>query len=376
MSFFLEPKIIENKQYYLVQYYNHSGTEPVLVMSDPISNKPMIADYDLFTVIYPYSHLGTNTRVNKPVSWEEWKQSVNYAELTDKQKILYNDKLLYEKNEGHQLGFISQQIKELKDELNTALGRSTGMEIVHHGADDANPFAVIHDNFPATFFVPKSLLDKPLNSKNQTLDDLFYINNNGTVVLKSPDEFSKFQQFMIDLGYIAPINEKWNDGSNNYFTKKRKLSTTFVDTKKEIGRKFSIDKKDKYTLEYESSLNKFNEGSYVENNSLLPEIEFDNNEINLLSSEYNRKNDLSNKMNNVNHLLPRKVQREFYSKKRDIQWFKRTGYKLLKSLINKDGIFLNKTNEKKLISFFLCYPNILILIHQYTNHLVLKTVMF
>ncbi|WP_311746538.1 anthrax toxin-like adenylyl cyclase domain-containing protein [Proteus penneri] len=361
-EFFLEPKIIENKQYYLVQYYNHSGTEPVLVMSDPISNKPMIADYDLFTVIYPYSHLGTNTRVNKPVSWEEWKQSVNYAELTDKQKILYNDKLLYEKNEGHQLGFISQQIKELKKELNTALGRSTGMEIVHHGADDANPFAVIHDNFPATFFVPKSLLDKPLNSKNQTLDDLFYINNNGTVVLKSPDEFSKFQQFMIDLGYIAPLNEKWNDGSNNnYFTKKQKISSKFVDTKKEIGRKFSIDKKDKYTLEYESSLNKFNEGSYVENNSLLPEIEFDNNEINLLSSEYNRKNDLSNKMNNVNHLLPRKVQREFYSKKRDIQWFKRTGYKLLKSLINKDGIFLNKTNEKKLISFFSLlskYPNI------------------
>ncbi len=355
-EFFLEPKIIEKKQYYLVQHHNRFGTEPVLVIADPISNKPMIADYDLFTVIYPYSHLGKNTRVNMPVSWEEWKQSVNYDELTDKQKILYNDQLLYEKNEGHQLGFISQQIKELKNELNTALGRSSGMEIVHHGADDANPFAVIHDNFPATFFVPKSLFDKPLNSKNQTLHDLFYINNNGTIVLQSPDEFSKFQQSMIDLGYIAPLNEKWNDGvNNNYFTSQRKISATFIDTKNEIKRKLSIDKKNKYTLEYEAALNKFNEGSYVKNNTLLPEIELNNNaknEINLLSSEYNHKNDLLNKMDNKNHLLSTKDKIEFYSKVSDIKWFKKIGYKLLESLIKTDGLFLNKTNENKLIGFF------------------------
>lgn len=355
-EFFLEPKIIDKKQYYLVQHHNRFGTEPVLVIADPISNKPMIADYDLFTVIYPYSHLGKNTRVNMPVSWEEWKQSVNYAELTDKQKILYNDQLLYEKNEGHQLGFISQQIKELKNELNTALGRSSGMEIVHHGADDANPFAVIHDNFPATFFVPKSLFDKPLNSKNQTLHDLFYINNNGTVVLQSPDEFSKFQQSMINLGYIALLNEKWNDGiNNNFFTSQRKISATFLDTKNEIKRKLSIDKKDKYTLEYEASLNKFNEGAYVKNNILSPKIEFNNNaknEINLLSSEYNHKNDLLNKMDNKNHLLSTKDKVEFYSKVSDIKWFKKIGYKLLESLIKTDGLFLNKTNENKLIGFF------------------------
>ncbi len=355
-EFFLEPQIIEGKQYYLVQHYNRFGAEPVLVIADPISNKPMIADYDLFTVIYPYSHLGTNTRVNMPVSWEEWKQSVNYAELTDKQKILYNDQLLYEKNEGHQLGFISQQIKELKNELNVALGRSIGMEIVHHGADDANPFAVIHDNFPATFFVPKSLFDKPLNSKNQTLHDFFYINNNGTVVLQSPDEFSKFQQSMIDLGYIAPLNEKWNDGvNNNYFTSQRKISATFIDTKKEIGRKLSIDKKDKYTLEYEISLNKLKEGSYVKNNKHSPEIELNNNaknEITLLSSEYNHKNDLLNKMDNKNHLLSTKDKIEFYSKVSDIKWFKKIGYKLLESLIKTEGLFLNRTNETNLISFF------------------------
>ncbi|WP_337236594.1 anthrax toxin-like adenylyl cyclase domain-containing protein [Proteus faecis] len=356
-EFFLELTIIDNKQYYLVQYNNQFGIEPVLVMADPISNKPMIADYDLFTVIYPYSHLGTNTRVNIPVSWEEWKQSVNYAELTDKQKMLYNDKLLYEKNEGNQLGFISQQIKELKNELNTALGRPIGMEIVHHGADDANPFAVIHDNFPATFFIPKSLFDKPLNSKNQTLDDLFYINNNGTVVLQSPDEFSKFQQFMIDLGYIAPLNEKWNDGNNvNFFTKRRKLSTTFVDTKNEIGRKLSIDKKDKYTLEYDTSLNKFNKGSYVENKASLQEIELNNNlaenEINLLLSEYNSENDLLNTVNNKNNLQAVKEKNKLRSKIIDIKWFERIGHKLLDSLIKTDGLFLNKTNENRLIRFF------------------------
>lgn len=70
-KFVLELIVDNGKQYYLVQREINERIEPVFVISDPISNKPMIADYDLFTVIYPYYDLGLNTRIKIGMPWEE-----------------------------------------------------------------------------------------------------------------------------------------------------------------------------------------------------------------------------------------------------------------------------------------------------------------
>ncbi len=35
--------------------------------------------------------------------------------------------------------------------MNRQLGRENGFELVHHGADDANPASVMSENFPITF---------------------------------------------------------------------------------------------------------------------------------------------------------------------------------------------------------------------------------
>lgn len=86
----------------LWQVFYQSGhkTAPFLVVGDPKTGKAMTADYDLFSVIYPVSELEHYVKVSEMPSWQEWKASVNYDELTNEQKKLYHNEAEYNKREG------------------------------------------------------------------------------------------------------------------------------------------------------------------------------------------------------------------------------------------------------------------------------------
>lgn len=254
-DFYLSKSNQSGETVYTVNYYDNGKLVPVHVLGDPISKKPMIADYDLFTVMYSYNDLSEKTMVKKPLSWEEWKSSVNYDELSPTYQEYYNNKDLYDRYEGEQLGLISAHVKKVKDKINTSLQRGKGKEMIHHGADDANPFTVITDNFPATFFVPDELLSKALNSDNNTLKDFFIVNENNTIIIRNVKEFSDFQQLVINNGYISPLNERWNDGiQDNFFSKKRKNSENFINNRELIDDRFSS----RYKNSYQSSLDDIN----------------------------------------------------------------------------------------------------------------------
>ncbi|MBT2916417.1 hypothetical protein AA407_19110, partial [Vibrio anguillarum] len=88
------------------------------------------------------------------------------------------------------------------------LGRTDGLEMVHHGADDANPYAVMADNFPATFFVPKSFfMEDGLGEGKGSIQTYFNVNEQGAVVIRDPQEFSNFQQVAINVSYRASLND-------------------------------------------------------------------------------------------------------------------------------------------------------------------------
>ncbi|QHZ88128.1 hypothetical protein [Proteus mirabilis] len=83
----------------------------------------MIADYDLFTVMYSYNDLSERSTVRKAIPWEEWRSSVNYDELSPTYQEYYNNKDLYDRYEGEQLGIISQHVNNIKNKLNRLLQR-------------------------------------------------------------------------------------------------------------------------------------------------------------------------------------------------------------------------------------------------------------
>ncbi|WP_337911395.1 MARTX multifunctional-autoprocessing repeats-in-toxin holotoxin RtxA [Vibrio cholerae] len=239
VTFFLNKVTVESKDLWQVHYMKDGELAPFKVIGDPVSKQPMTADYDLLTVMYSYADLGPQDKVKQPLTWEQWKESVTYEDLTPKYQELYDSEVLYNKKDGASLGVVSDRLKTLKDVINTSLGRTDGLEMVHHGADDANPYAVMADNFPATFFVPKSFfMEDGLGEGKGSIQTYFNVNEQGAVVIRDPQEFSNFQQVAINVSYRASLNDKWNAGLDDpLFTPKRKLSHEFLDVRDELANK-------------------------------------------------------------------------------------------------------------------------------------------
>nr|QNL34482.1 RtxA [Vibrio cholerae] len=246
VTFFLNKVTVDSKDLWQVHYMKDGELAPFKVIGDPISKQPMTADYDLLTVMYSYADLGPQDKVKQPLTWEQWKESVTYEDLTPKYKELYDSEVLYNKKDGASLGVVSDRLKTLKDVINTSLGRTDGLEMVHHGADDANPYAVMADNFPATFFVPKSFfMEDGLGEGKGSIQTYFNVNEQGAVVIRDPQEFSNFQQVAINVSYRASLNDKWNVGLDDpLFTPKRKLSHEFLNAKEEVIKKLSGEVED------------------------------------------------------------------------------------------------------------------------------------
>uniref|UniRef100_UPI004048610A MARTX multifunctional-autoprocessing repeats-in-toxin holotoxin RtxA n=1 Tax=Vibrio anguillarum TaxID=55601 RepID=UPI004048610A len=241
VTFFLNKVTVESKDLWQVHYMKDGELAPFKVIGDPVSKQPMTADYDLLTVMYSYADLGPQDKVKQPLTWEQWKESVTYEDLTPKYQELYDSEVLYNKKDGASLGVVSDRLKTLKDVINTSLGRTDGLEMVHHGADDANPYAVMADNFPATFFVPKSFfMEDGLGEGKGSIQTYFNVNEQGAVVIRDPQEFSNFQQVAINVSYRASLNDKWNAGLDDpLFTPERKLSHDFLNAREDVIRKLS-----------------------------------------------------------------------------------------------------------------------------------------
>lgn len=237
-------KKIKQGKIYVWQVYYQDGNEikPFQVMSDPKTGKAIIADYDMFSIIFPVSQLEDYIKVTEMPTWKEWKAGVVYEELTPKQKKAYDSEVEYNRLEGKDNGIINKKIKEIKNDINRELGRADGFELVHHGADDANPVSTLKDNFPITFFLPDKLKGKnALLGSSQSIDTYFPMNKNGAIVIRDIEQLSNFQQLLINQGYRAPINKNWREGENSeYFNPKRKLSESYLIAYNEIQRKKSL----------------------------------------------------------------------------------------------------------------------------------------
>ncbi|WP_369308174.1 anthrax toxin-like adenylyl cyclase domain-containing protein [Providencia rettgeri] len=248
---FLLKKTHRNENIIWQVFHLDEGDEivPFEILGDKKTNKGMTADYDIFSIIFPISELEHYVKVSEMPSWEDWKQTVIYEELNAEQKKLYNSEIEYNKQEGKENGIINKRIKEIKKEINRQLGCVAGYELIHHGADDANPASVMKDNFPITFFLPEKLKAKgALYGVEHPINTYFPMNSDGAIVIDNIKQLSDFQQLLINQDYRVPFNQNWNTGEGSeYFNPKRKISDSYIKNAEEIKRKISSSENESNT---------------------------------------------------------------------------------------------------------------------------------
>ncbi|WP_232799119.1 anthrax toxin-like adenylyl cyclase domain-containing protein [Proteus vulgaris] len=359
-EFSLSQFVEGDRKYYTVNQYQENSLIPVEVLADPISRKPIIADYDLFTVMYPYSELGSETKVRQPMPWEEWKESVIYDELSEKNKEYYNSQDLYDRYIGGQLGFISEKVNKIKNRINADLGRGKGYEIVHHGADDANPYAVIHDNFPATFFVPEKIRNKILSNDENRLKNYFHINDNYTIIIRDAKEFSNFQQLMINHSFRTILNERWNDGlESSYFSKERKISHRFILTKERVEKELRNREENEYIKLLKKRTIDINEkysNIPIDNKKKYYKSLYYDKAIEEIEKLKNIKNKIKTNELHINEILSisTTLKNKIRKNKIDLNWFKTEGYEIFNSILLSDDyrIIINRENASRLSNVF------------------------
>ncbi|WP_253650876.1 CyaA/EF/ExoY family adenylyl cyclase toxin [Vibrio sp. Y29_XK_CS5] len=208
---------------------------PLMVMGDYTSHKPMTADYDLFSVMAHISDYGVSDLVKVPLPHAKWKATIeNPDKLSPDLKELYDNEDLYNKVNNMHLGAISERVNSLKDKVNNRLGRGKGMELIHHGADESNPFPDIEANFPATYFVPKRYLNHDAFGPGQgSLRDYFQVDEVGTVILKDVDDFANFHQLMTNVQFTGPLNSLWSK-EYGQLARKNRLSHAYLNAREQV----------------------------------------------------------------------------------------------------------------------------------------------
>ena len=189
--------------------------EPLMVLAPVEGEKPLTADYDLMMVAPEMSNLGPQDNLmNDVIQWHAFKNQNIHLYPQDKRKELdaeiealvnqakkepniatdgfdsetskalsyssqrawqpdnqpniklelpphlhlyklTTDEKYYNQQSDKDLGNVSNRLENMIPQFNKELNRAKGLEVVHHGADTANPFTDPKANYPATFFLPE-----------------------------------------------------------------------------------------------------------------------------------------------------------------------------------------------------------------------------
>ncbi len=122
---------------------------PMKQQDDPLQDKALTADYDLFVIMPNWGQLGaeTNRRPSQP-----GLSGPLAGVMPDKSREGGADHITALERR------IANQINErLRPDIDFGQPGNAAWRLVHHGADQGNPQSDLKDNFPATLILPRQL---------------------------------------------------------------------------------------------------------------------------------------------------------------------------------------------------------------------------
>ncbi|MDN3610423.1 anthrax toxin-like adenylyl cyclase domain-containing protein [Vibrio ostreicida] len=173
--------------------------EPLKVLADPASGKPLTADYDLMFIAPKTEQLDLEKDDNLPVKRihfdsvsETYKK--NFARTTGK---AFTPQAFFQKEEqtkgsqGQDIGNATPRIAKMIDVINQQLV-GEGFPVVHHNADSGSPATDPSANYPITIFMPEE-----------------FGGYERIHVIENAEGLADFIQQAKDKGFSVPINPKW-----------------------------------------------------------------------------------------------------------------------------------------------------------------------
>lgn len=147
---------------------------PVMVLSAPDVNMPLTADYDLMIVAPRTENFGGQDIAHNPdVSADAFAEKRPYLLRRGSTTEAIHRELLG--REDPKLGNSTPRIAALIPQINAALNRTKGTEVVHHSMDATNPGSDMQSNFPVTFFLPEPVAGLPPVLLAQDIEGLRFI---------------------------------------------------------------------------------------------------------------------------------------------------------------------------------------------------------
>ncbi|AMB84008.1 hypothetical protein AWM79_01265 [Pseudomonas agarici] len=200
---------------------------PMRQPDDPLQDKPLTADYDLFVIMPNWGQVGeqTNRRLSQPGLRDPLS-----GVMPGGPKDGGTDHITALERR------IANQINErLRPDIDFDQPGNAAWRLVHHGADQGNPQSDLKDNFPATLILPRQLGE-----------------HGPVTILRDPGALNAFIQ---QHGGQYPMvrNTAWNQLSGHVGRRASDLSTRSNEPSPAPSRKSSLTPQDLQALQAASA---------------------------------------------------------------------------------------------------------------------------
>jgi adenylate cyclase ExoY len=168
----------------MYELFNAKDNTPIEVVCDLKLGKPLTADYDLLLVAPRIENFNNEAKDSRQGKMSVFKNK--YIPQKDKVKHIME-------NVNKSFGNSTKRSIDLIEQINNKLNRGYGLEVAHHSDDAGNPNSNMHDNFPATFFLPKKIGEF-----------------NAVTVIKDKKMFDEFIVAVKDAGFHFEDHPLWD----------------------------------------------------------------------------------------------------------------------------------------------------------------------
>ena len=207
--------------------------EPLNVICHPETKRPITADVDPLFEAYPWEEVDLAKKDKLPVpliapdiitkridGYEaRGKASKDSIDMLRKNSTI--PELL--KAEDNNLGNVSPRAREMIDDLGGSKARLLKREhpLIHHNFDASRPFSSEEENYPATIYFPKKVLEKipELKEREQV------------VTVTTGTQLKGLLEILKDNGYFMYLNPLWKTAGTA-------RSTLFTDAQKKLTETF------------------------------------------------------------------------------------------------------------------------------------------